>query len=132
MMWLHPCLKPTLCRNYSFKNRPSLASGSVCASYKERLHNHRNEWLVFSYLLLHTLSINNQLLKWKQCAMNSKLNFENLFWITALSPQNGSNPLVTTSFQLNYLIKYNLFLENIRLSSTLQTPSPPPPPPPPP
>ena len=42
----------------------------LCFLQRERLHNYRNEWLVFSYLLLHTLSINNQLLKWKQCAMH--------------------------------------------------------------
>ena len=41
-----------------FLQRP--VSGIVCASYKERLHNYRNEWLVFSHLLLHPLSINNR------------------------------------------------------------------------
>ena len=33
---------------------------------------------------------------------------------TALSPKDGSSPLVTTTFQLN-LQKYDLLLENIRI-----------------
>ena len=53
-------MKPTWCRHFSFKNIPWLARGSRRVSYKERLHNHRNGWLVFSHLLLYTHFVHQQ------------------------------------------------------------------------
>ena len=44
-MWLHQCVKPTFCRHYSFKSRPWLANGSLCASYKGRF-TQLQKWMI--------------------------------------------------------------------------------------
>ena len=104
MIWLHLCLKPALYRHYFFKNGLWLVSGNVCTSYKERSRRYKNGWLVFFHLPLHTLSINNQVLKWKQWAIKCA----SPFWFIGLWPQDRSSPLVTTTFLLNSLTKMRL------------------------